>query len=302
MSLFLHRASRASAETAWITAIAPDGRELALLHAEMGFPCAVLEQALDANEHPRARALDGVTVVVLRVPVETTGADAPYGTAPLSIVVGPRCGLTITSAGGEVASGLMSFVEALAAPSPYRVILRALELTAEAFLQALDRIDIAVDTTEKKLARSLENREVLELLRYQKSLVYFSAALEAMYLMLERMQKSSGFHVAPEDEDWLADVLVEFRQAVETSKLQRNVMSEMMDAFASIISNNLNVVMKFLAAITVMLTLPTLVASFYGMNIRLPGQSSDHAFSASVLVSVVSCSLLAFYFRRRGWL
>jgi len=120
--------------------------------------------------------------------------------------------------------------------------------------------------------------------------------------MLERLGKAPELHLTPEDEDWLGDVVVEFRQALEASNLQRNLMSEMMDAFASIISNNLNVVMKFLASVTVILTLPMVVASFYGMNVSLPGQHRPSAFFGILVVSCVLVVAVAAYFRRRNWL
>lgn len=289
---------------AWTTTIAPGKDEIARLCAELKIPAKLLSHSLDPNEHPRVRILDGVTFVLLRVPsVEPEGADVPFRTVPLGIVMGPRAGLVIASRDCDVMQGIDAFLsECSSTAKPHRLLLHALELTAESFLTKLDAIDASADAAEKRLAESLENRQVLELLRYQKSLVFFSSALEGMFPLLERMQKAEGFHVAPEDEEWLAGVVIELRQALETSNLQRSVMSEMMDAFASIISNNLNVVMKFLATVTVILTLPMIVASFYGMNVRLPGQGHEHAFVSTVIASLALGVAFAAYFRRRGWI
>ena len=139
------------------------------------------------------------------------------------------------------------------------------------------------------------------LLRYQKSLVHFVAALDATRVMLERLQKMPAFQLEPEEAEWLDDIRVEFQQALETATISTNVLSELMDAFASIISNNLNVVMKFLASVTVILTLPVTIASFYGMNVDLPGQRSPYAFGWMVAVSLLVSLVVAVIFRRRRW-
>lgn len=287
----------------WSVEIAPDAARLAELARALDMPRALLDHALDPNERPRLRTSRDVTFVLLRVPVEGApgrGA-APYRTAPIALFVTPRVGLVIASRGGVVASQLAEFV-ASGREAADRVLLRALELTADDFLARLEDLDARADAAETRLERSLENREVIELLRFQKSLVYFSAALEGMFLLFEEMRKSAGFHIAPEDEDWLAGVVVEFRQAIETCALQRDVLGEMMDAFASIISNNLNVVMKFLAAITVILTMPMIVASVYGMNVPLPGQHDPHALGVAMALSLALGLVVALYFRWRRWL
>lgn len=287
----------------WRFLVNADGEELHALRESLAVPPDLLEHALDPGERPRMRTNEGVTFLVLRVPVALRDdADAPFGTAPLAIVLTERGGAVIATHEDALVEKLRVFTARTPEASAHRVVLTALELAAEAYLELLDVVDARVDAAEARLARSLENREVLELLRYQRSLVYFSVALDGMNVLLERLQRKSGFHVAPEEEDWLEDVVVEFRQAVETTKLQRAVLSEMMDAFASIISNNLNVVMKFLASVTIILTIPMIVSSLYGMNVALPAQHHAGAFGLVLLASLAMCVLLAMYFRRRGWL
>jgi magnesium transporter len=156
-----------------------------------------------------------------------------------------------------------------------------------------------VDKLEDQLQRSTRNREVLELLKYEKSLTYFTTALKSNELVLERMQRSQIFHTYPEDEDLLEDVLTENQQAIEMVNISNNILSSMMDAFASIISNNLNAVMKFLASITILLSIPTIIASFYGMNVLLPFMDNPWAFflilggTLLIIIPVV----LIFYWR-----
>ncbi len=135
-----------------------------------------------------------------------------------------------------------------------------------------------MDALEDQLQQSTRNKEVLELLKYQKSLTYFATALKSNELMMERLERSKLFQAFPEDEDLLDDVLTENQQAIEMTNISSNILSGMMDAFASIISNNLNGVMKILAGITIILALPTMVASFYGMNVNLPFEGLSYAF------------------------
>ena len=147
----------------------------------------------------------------------------------------------------------------------------------------------------------MKNKELLELLKYQKSLVHFTTALRSNELMMERLQKSRLFDMHPDDQDLLEDVLTENQQAIEMVTISNDILSQMMDAFASIISNNLNVVMKFLTAVTIILMLPTLVASFYGMNVGLPLQNSPFAFLLTLIVSLALSFVVVLIFLKKNW-
>jgi len=166
----------------------------------------------------------------------------------------------------------------------------------------LREITKAVDILEDQLQQSTRNKEVLDLLKYQKSLTYFTTALKSNELMMERLQRSQLLRTYPEDEDLLEDVLTENQQAIEMTNITSNILSSMMDAFASIISNNLNTVMKFLASITIVLSLPTLVASFFGMNVHLPLELHPNAFIYIILISVLISLVVVYIFWRRDWL
>jgi len=160
----------------------------------------------------------------------------------------------------EMAAGK---VRGLSTAKRNRFILQLLLNAANKYLAYLREINKIVDTLEDRLYISLRNRELLGLLRYQKSLVYFTTALKANELMMERLHRSGFFRTYPDDEDLLEDVITENQQAIEMTNIASNILSSMMDAFASIISNNMNIVMKFLAAATIIIALPTLFASFY---------------------------------------
>ena len=174
--------------------------------------------------------------------------------------------------------------------------------TSSHYLSHLRQMTRRIDTLEDELQESTRNREVLELLKYQKSLTFFTTALRSNELMMERLQRSQWFATYPDDEDLLEDVITENRQAIDMTNITSNILSSMMDAFASIISNNLNSVMKLLASITIVLSLPTMVASFYGMNVILPLEGHPWAFLAILGISLVISSVSAFLFWKRDWL
>ncbi len=303
MPLLIH-AAQGNATPRWVTAIAPTPDEIETLRREHGFSAELLDHALDPNERSRVRVMNGSTFLVLRVPwFEGARSAEPYTTIPLGLQLGGPTGLSICGRDTPLIRRLAEAVdqhrETALAP---HVVLSALELTADDYQKQLDKINHTVDEIEERLQRSLGNREVRELLRYQKSLVYFTTALDAMSLMLERLERLPELQLSAAHQHWLEDVRIELHQALDTSITSRNVMSEMMDAFASIISNNLNVVMKFLAAVTVVITLPGTIASFYGMNVDLPGQHSPWAFGGVVGASILVSVLLLAYFRKRNWL
>jgi magnesium transporter len=180
-------------------------------------------------------------------------------------------------------------------------VLRILLSAANNYLACLKNITREVDRLEDELQQSTRNKEVLGLLKYQKSLTYFTTALKSNELMMERLQRSQLFKTYPEDEDLLEDVLTENQQAIEMTNITSNILSSMMDAFASIISNNLNGVMKFLASVTIVLSMPTMVASFFGMNVHLPFENIQLAFGLIIGISLLFSLTAVFIFWKRDW-
>jgi magnesium transporter len=185
-----------------------------------------------------------------------------------------------------------------------RFFLVLLLMAAKKYLLHLREINKSVDVLEDRLQLSLRNREVLELLKYQKSLTFFTTALKANELMMGRLQRGRLFRMYPEDEDLLDDALTEIGQALEMTAISSGILSQMMDAFASIISNNLNVVMKFLTSVTILISLPTLIASIYGMNISLPFEHLPWPwdFAVPMGASLLIASAVLVVFIRRDWL
>lgn len=257
----------------WINVIDPNPEEIARLQ-EMGIPQDYLTYPLDLDERARVERENGELLIVLRIPYyQGANVDVPYTTIPMGIILTDRFLITVCKRENEILSEFASGrIRGLSTSKRQRFVLRLLLATASKYLVYLREINKVVEALEDQLQQSTRNKEVLELLKYQKSLTYFTTALKSNELMMERLQRSQLFKTFPEDEDLLEDVLTENQQAIEMTNIASNILSSMMDAFASIISNNLNGVMKFLASITIVLSVPTMIASFYGMNVDLPFQ------------------------------
>jgi magnesium transporter len=286
----------------WINVVAPTADEIAELRV-LGIPADYLSYPLDPDELARSEREDGDLLIILRVPhYQGEGADVPYTTIPLGIILTADYLVTLVRVDNELVEELASGrVRGLEPAKRVRFVLRVLLHTSSRYLSQLRQMTRVIDRLEDQLQESTRNRELLELLKYQKSLTYFTTALRSNELMMERLQRSQWFATYPDDEDLLEDVITENRQAIEMTNVTNNILSSMMDAFASIISNNLNSVMKVLASITIVLSLPIMVASFYGMNVALPFAGHAWAFLAILGISLVISSIGAFIFWKRDW-
>ena len=183
-----------------------------------------------------------------------------------------------------------------------RFILQILYKNATWFLHYLRIIDKKSDEVEKELHHSSRNRELIELLELEKSLVYFTTSLRSNEVVLEKLLRSDRIKKYPEDEDLLEDVIIENKQAIEMANIYSGILSGTMDAFASVISNNLNIVMKFLASVTIVMSIPTMIASFYGMNVNTDGMPFAHSpfgFWGVILVSLVVSLIVVWIFIRK---
>lgn len=286
----------------WMNVIDPSQEEIARI-AQLGILQDFVTYPLDVNEQARTEREDGVLFILLRIPYyQGEGEDVPFTTLPLGIILTDGLIVTVCKRDHEI---LRHFADGKVRDfSPIkrnRFILRLFLKTAQTYLAYLNEINRTVDMLEDRLQASLKNKEVLELLKYQKSLTFFTTALKSNELMMERLQRSQLFKMYEEDEDLLEDVLIENRQAIEMTNIASNILSSMMDAFASIISNNLNVVMKFLASITIVLSVPTIIASLFGMNVVLPFDTHNLAFLFVLGISLVICLVVVLIFWKKDW-
>jgi len=287
----------------WINLIDPTPGEIEKLTA-LGIPQDFITYPLDVDERSRTeREDDGKILIVIKVPVYLgPKVDVPYTTIPMGFVLTDKVLLTVCRHPHGILEEFSSGrVRGLSTAKRNRFILKVLLYTANKYLAYLRDINRTVDALEDKAQVSMKNKEVYELLKFQKSMVYFTTALKSNELVFERLYRSQLFKMYPDDEDLLEDVITENQQAIEMVNISNNILSSMMDAFASIISNNLNVVMKFLASVTIIMSIPTIVTSFFGMNVELPFENMHLAWIIVIGISIGVGALVTWIFMRRDW-
>ncbi len=290
------------AKGCWINAVGPTPEEIAQLIA-WGFDSDLITYSLDLDEMAHLEQDEGYTFILLRTPYFQGGSsDIPFSTIPLGIIIKGDLIATICKYENDIVRVLgNSKYRGLRTGKRYRFVLYALLETSTRFLSHLREINKTVEGLEDKLQQSTRNREVLELLKYQKSLTYFISSLRSNEVMLERLQRTKSFNQFEEDQELLEDVLTENQQALQMTHISSDILSSMMDAFASIISNNLNGVVKLLTVITIIISLPTMIASFYGMNVNLPLQSHPMAFVFTLVLSTLLIGMAIYIFAKRDW-
>jgi len=287
----------------WINLVDPTTEEIEQV-VSLGIPQDFITYPLDIDERSRTeREDDGTLFILMRMPYyHGAVVDIPYNTIPLGMVIHENYFVTTSKLPVDVLNEFaLGKVKNWTTGKRIRFVLRILLLAANRYLSYLREINKNVDILEDQLAVSSRNKEILEILKYQKSLVYFTTALRSNELVLNRLQNTRLFRMYPEDEDLLEDVITENQQAIEMINISNNILSSMMDAFASIISNNLNVVMKFLASITIVLSIPTIVTSFFGMNVQLPFDSNPFAYLIIIAIFLGIAGLVIGLFIKRDW-
>ena len=246
--------------------------------------------ALDDEESAHLEIEGEQTLVIVDIPVvlpDDKGSFV-YSTHPLGIVLCPKGIITVCTRETTIIEDFMcGRVRAFSTNKKTRFLLQILYRNAAKFLQYLKQIDRATNIVENELHKSMKNRELIQMLRLEKSLVYFSTSLKGNEMVLEKLLRSSGITRYPDDEDLLEDVIVENKQAIEMCTIYRDILSGTMDAYASVISNNLNIVMKLLASLTIILAVPQIIFSLFGMNTTVPWEGSRTGFWFVIGITVV---------------
>ena len=253
----------------WIHIVNPNETELLTISEQASVELDFLKAALDEEETSRVEVEETCTLMILDVPlVVKDGKEMIYSTVPMGIIITPDHLITVSLRENpvikEFSDGLVKNVQTT---QKTRFLFQILLRASSRYLQYLRQIEKMSVYIEKQLHKSLRNKELIQLLALQKSLVYFSASLKADEITLEKILRGRVIKLYDDDQDLLEDVLIEFKQAIEMATIYSDVMAGTMDAFASVISNNLNIIMKVLTSITILLTIPNTVFSFFGMNV-----------------------------------
>lgn len=286
----------------WVVMTNPSATELLEISETCRIDIDHLRAPLDEEERSRIEVEDDYTLIIVDIPtMEERNNKDRYVTIPLGIIVAKDLIVTICLEETKVLKSFMDGrVREFFTFKKTRFILQILYKNATIFLQYLRSIDRKSEEIEHKLHISTKNSELIDLLELEKSLVYFTTSLRANEVVLEKMLKIENIKQYPEDTELLEDVIIENKQAIEMANIYSGILSGTMDAFASVISNNLNIVMKFLATVTIVMAIPTMIASFFGMNVGgIPGTNFPYGFYIVTAVAFLITFIVALIFRKK---
>jgi len=287
----------------WINIVPPlKQEEFSEVAEALDIPLDFLSDSLDIDERSRFEVEDNVKLIVIKTPTENNSfndSDAFYITIPICIILTHNQIVTVNSFDNGAIKKFLNTFQNRHPDKKNLMVLKIFEKVVQAFMEFLKEINHKRNLLEQKLYDANRNEELLDLMRIQKSLVYFVTALRSNELLLMKLQRTHFLGLNDDEDEILQDLIVDTSQALEMANTYTNILVSSLDAFASVISNNQNHVMKRLTYITIMLQLPTLVASIYGMNVPIPGQQSSFAFYFPILLSVVLSIMVGIYFMRK---
>ena len=296
----------------WINAVAPTRQELEDISRLTCVPLDFLTAATDIEESSRidfeeADEDSGHTaamLLVINIPKHPERFD--FDTLPLGIIVTHDIFITVCLEENDILPGPKGGVSGFCTWKRTRFLLQILYKTAGTYLQYINEMNRMSDRIEDALRQSMKNEELFKLMDLEKGMTFFTGALRSnrvavdkLVRMLNNVQFKELVKVRPEDEDLLEDVIVEYDQAYDMVRVYSDVLGGMMDAFASIISNNLNIVMKFLASVTIIISIPTVVSSFWGMNVLVPWGEARLGFLWVLGLAFVLSSAAAYWLWKR---
>jgi len=286
----------------WVHVENPTNQEKRYLLDELGVPDAFYNDVEDVDERPRIEYENGWFFILMRLPYKNTDLKIPYTTVPLGIIFKDEVFVSMSFYRSEVIPDFIQFSvrKGILIKDHFDQVLRMMLSSSVWFLKYLKQINNDIKEAEDQLERSIRNEELQDLLRIEKSLVFFTTSLKGNDILLHRIKNLRSYRDTYNPE-LLEDVEIELRQAQETTSVYSDILSGMMDAYASVISNNLNIVMKRLTSISIVLMIPTLVASFYGMNVPNSFESNPSAFGVIVVVSLLISIFALLLFMRKKW-
>jgi magnesium transporter len=287
----------------WVNVSPPlKQEEFSELSTGLEIPIDFLTDSLDIDERSRFEEDDNVKLIVIKTPTENNSfneSDAYYITIPICIILTHNQILTVNSFDNPA---IKKFLNTFPNRNPDRknmMVLKIFEKIVQNFMEHLKEINQRRNTFEQKLYDASRNEHLLQLMRIQKSLVYFVTTLRSNELLLIKLQRTNFLGLTEDEKEFLDDLIVDNSQALEMANIYSNILSSTLDAFAGIIANNQNEVLKRLSVITIVLTLPVLVASIYGMNVPIPFQHSPNAFWIPIILSIGISLVIGWFFLRK---
>lgn len=289
----------------WINMVAPTEEEIKKVCKNVNIEEDFIRYALDYEEKARIdyEEDDNTILFIIDVPViEVESGNKVYSTMPIGIIfVRDDYFITVSLTDNYIIQELEK-KKIVITYKKSRLLLQIFYSNSERFLSLLKRLNKETEVAEGVLKNSMKNKELLKLLSLKKSLVYFTTSLKSNEVVMEKTLRGNLIKLYEEDEDILDDAIIENKQAIEMSRIYSDILTETLDAYASIISNNLNGAMQFLTAITIILAIPTMISSYWGMNVPVPLQDNPFGFVVIVLFSLVIGLIAIIWLRRKQML
>ncbi|HEX6430163.1 MAG TPA: magnesium transporter CorA family protein [Niastella sp.] len=287
----------------WVNILPPlKQEEFSELSNSLDIPLDFLTDSLDIDERTRFEEADNVKLVVIKTPTENNSfneSDAYYITIPICIIITHNQIVTVNSFENGAIKKFLNTFQNRHPDNRKMMVLKIIEKIIQTYLESLKEINQRRNIFEQKLYASSKNEHLLQLMRIQKSLVYFVTALRSNELLLMKIERTNFLGLNEEEKEFLNDLIIDNAQALEMANIYTNILSSTLDAFASIIANNQNEVLRRLSVITIVLSLPVLVASIYGMNVPIPYAHSPFAFYIPVFLSLVISLVIGWFFLKK---
>lgn len=286
----------------WINVEQPNQSDIDFLIDELDVPSSFLDDIQDVDERPRIEYEDGWQFIVMRIPIKDLNARVPYSTVPLGFMLKGDIVVSVCYYKTEMIKDFIAYTrrKKKGFTNRYTLVLRLMLSASVWFLKYLKQLNLRIKASELELERSIKNKELQALLQIEKCFVFFITSIKGNNILLHRL-RTLKIEFDEDDLELLEDVDIETRQALETSNIHSDILSGMMDAYASVISNNVNDIMKRLTSISIILMIPTLIASFYGMNVPNAWEENGNAFLIIASISLTISAITVIIFRRRRW-
>lgn len=286
----------------WINVECPTKEDIRYLTDDLHVPESFLYDIEDTDERPRIEYEGNWLMTIIRIPVKSQEQGIPFTTVPMGIITNNEIIVSLCYFKTEMIPDFIRYTrrKEVFVRHKYDLILRLIHSSAVWFLKYLKQINNEVAQAEKALEKSIRNEDLLRIMKLEKSMVFFNTSIRGNEVMLSKLQNIFQEPVYM-DKELVEDVETELKQAHITVNIYSDILTGTMDAFASIISNNVNTIMKRMTSISIILMVPTLIASFYGMNLPVYGENLPHAFALIVLLSIFLSGLAFFIFKKIKW-
>lgn len=290
-------------KNSWINVVAPTQEEISYLTDIQRVPLDFITDILDIDERSRSEVEGRWLLIIIRIPAYSIQNDVPYYTIPLGVLISMTCIITISLTENNVLRDIFILPKYrfINLQNKVNFVLQLFLSSATCYLRYLKDINRINNEIESELVKSAKNKELHNLLKMEKCLVYFVTSLKSNELLLHKLERSKYVNNQEIDDDLMEDVITEYKQAIEISKIYSDIQAGMMDTFASVISNNVNYVMKQLTSVTIILMIPTLIASIYGMNVPNFLEGNKNAFWIILGITVSITFIGVLFFRKRKW-